>query len=157
MKYVEEWIKDEIEYNNKMYEQAPIERAKIRQEAEERAKKDLIEKGKELKELAISLKVLNDSKYQYELKRWKYWLNYRQYGEKVAKEKMEKDVKNHFEELQNKVEKKIGKIIKIEKVNGNIYSFVGELDNCNVEVILAGGYNIQRLHTRWIITKNLDR
>lgn len=23
MKYVEEWIREEIEYNNKMYEQAP--------------------------------------------------------------------------------------------------------------------------------------
>ena len=40
MKYVEEWIKDEIEYNNKMYEQALIERTRIRQEAEERIKKE---------------------------------------------------------------------------------------------------------------------
>lgn len=153
MKYVEEWIKDEIEYNNKMYEQAPIERARIRQEAEERIKKEF----GELNSMQMTRKLFNDSKYQDELKRWKYWLNYRQYGEKVAKEKMEKDVRKHFEELQNKVEKRIGKIIKIEEVNGNIYSFIGELDNCNVEVILAGGYNIQRLHTRWIITKNLDR
>lgn len=80
---------------------------------------------------------------------------------KINEEKMEEVLKKlidkHFESLQNKVEKKIGKIIKIEKVNGNIYSFIGENDNCNVEVILAGGYNIQRLHTRWIITKNIDR
>lgn len=153
MKYVEEWIKEEIEYNNKMYEQAPIERARIRQEAEDRIKKQF----GELNNVQLARKLYYDSKYDEALRKWKYWLNYRQYGEKVAKEKMEKDVRKHFEELQNKVEKKIGKIIKIAQVNGNIYSFIGELDNCNVEVILAGGYNIQRLHTRWIITKNIDR
>ena len=68
-----------------------------------------------------------------------------------------KGVDEHFKVLQDKVEKKIGKIIKIQEVNGNIYSFIGEKDSCNVEVILAGGYNVQRLHTRWIITKNIDR
>ena len=71
--------------------------------------------------------------------------------------KIKVDVDKHFETLQAKVEKKIGKIIEIAQINGNIYSFQGELDNCYVEVILAGGYNIQRLHTRWIITKNIDR
>ena len=157
MKYVEEWIKDEIKYNEEMYEKAPLERARLRGEAEERAKKELIEEGRELRDIAISMKVLRDNRYREELKRWNYWLNYRQYGSKVAKEKMEKDVRNHFQKLQDKVVNKIGKILEICEVNGNIYSFIGEEGKCNVEVILAGGYNIQRLHTRWIITKNLDR
>lgn len=66
-------------------------------------------------------------------------------------------VDKHFETLQARVEKKIGKIIEIQNVNGNTYGFKGELDECFIEVILAGGYNIQKLHTRWIITKNINR
>lgn len=77
--------------------------------------------------------------------------------EEKAIEVLTKLIDKHFETLQAKVEKKIGKIIKIESLGGSDYSFIGELDKCNVEVILAGGYNVQRLHTRWIITKNLDR
>lgn len=64
-----------------------------------------------------------------------------------------KEVKKHFEKLQAKVEKKIGKILEIYHQGGDDYHFIGENGNCSVEVILAGGYNIQRLHTRWIITK----
>jgi len=153
MKYVEEWIREEIEYNNKMYEQAPIERERIRQETDER----LIKQYGEMGNTKLCMMRFRDAQYNNELKRWQYWLGYRQYGTKVAHEKMEKDVRKHFDTLQAKVEAKIGKIIKIMQVNGNIYSFEGETDNCNVEVILAGGYNVQRLHTRWIITKNIDR
>lgn len=78
-------------------------------------------------------------------------------NEEKEKEVLMKLIDKHFETLQNKVEKKIGKIIEIEGLGGYNYRFIGEEGKCNVEVILAGGYNIQRLHTRWIITKNLDR
>ena len=149
MKYVEEWIKEEIEYNNKMYKQAPIERAKIREEAEKR----VIERLGEVNQVKMVLELQRDGLYKSQLKKWSYWLSYRQYGPKVAQEKMEKDVRNHFNTLQAKVEKKIGKILEIESLGGSDYRFIGEEGNCSVEVILAGGYNIQRLHTRWIIKK----
>lgn len=66
-----------------------------------------------------------------------------------------KEINRHFKQLQQKVEKQIGKIIKIKPIsdNGYDYKFIGENGHCIIEVILAGGYNIQRLHTRWIIKK----
>lgn len=67
---------------------------------------------------------------------------------------LEKAVDHHFNMLQAKVEKKIGKIIEIESLGGSDYKFIGEQDWCYVEVINAGGYNIQCAHTRWIIKKN---
>lgn len=69
-----------------------------------------------------------------------------------AAEMFKKQIDAHFKTLQAKVEKKIGTIEKIAPLGGDNYIFNGSLGNCNVEVILAGGYNIQRLHTRWIIT-----
>lgn len=62
-----------------------------------------------------------------------------------------KQINAHFKDLQNRVEQYIGKIIKIKSLGGNDYSFEGEDGTCDIEVILAGGYNIQRLHTRWIV------
>lgn len=62
-------------------------------------------------------------------------------------------VDKHFNSLQAKVEKKIGTIVKITSLGGDDYRFEGTEGNCKVEVILAGGHNIQRLHTRWIIKK----
>lgn len=66
-----------------------------------------------------------------------------------------KEIDSHFKNLQQKVGKVIGNIIKIEPTSGNGYDFifVGENGDCEIEVILAGGYNIQKLHTRWIIKK----
>lgn len=69
-------------------------------------------------------------------------------------ERCKKEIDKHFNQLQAKVEKKIGKIIKIESFGGDDYAFEGENGTCMVEVIWAGGYNIQRLHTRWIV-KNI--
>lgn len=86
-----------------------------------------------------------ENKYKYYHKLWSV------YGMEKAKEKVKQAVEAHYKTLQNKVEKKIGKIIKVEYLGGYNYNFEGELGNCAVEVILAGGYNIQRRHTRWII------
>lgn len=82
-----------------------------------------------------------------------YKCYYAQYkiNEVKAVEVLKKLIDKHFETLQAKVENKIGEIIKIESLGGDNYRFEGSLGYCNVEVILAGGYNIQRLHTRWII------
>jgi hypothetical protein len=60
-------------------------------------------------------------------------------------------VNHKFKILQTKVENKIGKIVEIQPLGGDDYFFIGAFGRCVVEVILAGGYNIQRLHTRWII------
>ena len=68
-------------------------------------------------------------------------------------DKCKKVIDKHFEDLQAKVESKIGQIEKIQPTgsNGYDYYFEGTLGSCEVEVIFAGGYNIQRLHTRWIV------
>lgn len=70
-----------------------------------------------------------------------------------AKELFIKAIDKHFDTLQSKVENKVGTILEIKHLGGDDYRFKGELGECKVEVILAGGYNIQRLHTRWIIKK----
>lgn len=77
---------------------------------------------------------------------------YAMYGrDSNFEERCKKIVDDHFKELQTKVQKKIGRIIKIEDLGGDDYAFEGENGKCVVEVIWAGGYNIQRLHTRWIV------
>ena len=79
---------------------------------------------------------------------------YRDYAwSKDIEERVIKLVDKHFNSLQVKVEKKIGTIIKITSLGGDDYRFEGTEGNCKIEVILAGGYNIQRLHTRWIVKK----
>lgn len=77
----------------------------------------------------------------------------RNYNQEGIKEQVKKMVDNHFEALQAKVEKKIGKIITIESLNGGGYDyrFTGKTGNCVIRLVNAGGYNIQCKHTRWII------
>lgn len=142
MKYVEEWKEYEIE----------------------RTYEDYVKYCNKLEELRVIWKEQGSKEnyravenHKYSNKHYYAWTYSGNQSEEHIKAIIKLSVDKHFEALQQKVEKKIGKIIKIYQVNGNIYTFEGELDNCNVEVILAGGYNVQRLHTRWIITKNINR
>lgn len=64
-----------------------------------------------------------------------------------------KDIISHYKLLQSKVESKVGKILNLKSLGGLNYEVTGENDKCTLEVIVAGGYNIQRVHTRWIIKK----
>lgn len=84
--------------------------------------------------------------YEEYKKKYGYYYN-------LTEDQLKKDLDSHYEALQNKVEKKIGKIIEVMALGGLDYRFKGENGECSVEVILAGGYNIQKLHTRWIIKK----
>lgn len=65
----------------------------------------------------------------------------------------------HFETLQNKVKEKIGDIVDIRRIGGtNDYDMKGSNGNTvRVQVIMAGGYNKQRLHTRWILNRTGKR
>lgn len=64
-------------------------------------------------------------------------------------------VDSHFEALRDKVEKNIGPITKIVRTGGpNDYVITGESgESVSIQVVMAGGYNKQRLHTRWVQNK----
>lgn len=137
MKYVEEWKQNEVE---KTYEDYKRWLDKL-----EQLKKDWKNGVKN------GFNILQSHRYSN-----KYYnsLSYCSDEERIIN-CIKVAVDEHFKMLQAKVEKKIGKIINITNVNGNTYWFKGELDECYTEVILAGGYNIQRLHTRWLIKKEV--
>ena len=61
----------------------------------------------------------------------------------------------HFDTLQNKVKERIGDIVDIKRIGGtNDYDMKGSNgESVRVQVVMAGGYNKQRLHTRWIMNK----
>lgn len=105
-------------------------------------------KDEELDKLLYDKEKANDNYWKH---RWSNKL-FNEYGySRDFEDRLKKLVDKHFNKLQDKVEKKIGKILKIRNCGGDDYLFQGEDANCKVEVILAGGYNIQRLHTRWIV------
>ena len=150
MKEIEEMIKQDIENGKATLYKAIEEKGNVREKLEREGKgiyKNITGwDGKTYRVL--------ENEYQEVLDKYKYYLILlRNYGMVGAKERLEKDIREHYKSLQSKVEKKIGKIIKVEHLGGWDYRFEGENGNCGVEVIIAGGYNIQRRHTRWIITK----
>lgn len=75
------------------------------------------------------------------------------YNQEGIKEQVVKMVDKHFDTLQAKVEKKIGKIETIYNITGSgyDYKFTGTDGECVIRLVNAGGYNIQCQHTRWII------
>lgn len=108
------------------------------------------------KEYELYVKFKKDNSYFYNLQDKVMYRYYKSKGqEDIAlqnlTEILKKDIDKHFNLLQQKVERKIGTIIKISHIGGDDYKFEGTEGTCKVEVILAGGYNIQRLHTRWIV------
>lgn len=150
MKLIEEMIQEDIKYGLEMLDTAIPEETKIRKEIEEKAKANGITKYQELWRAVYYSKEYADFEniYGYYLKLLEC------YPIKIAEKKVEKDIIEHYKILQAKVEKKIGKILKVEHLGGYDYEFEGENGTCKVEVVMAGGYNIQRRHTRWIV-KNI--
>jgi len=61
----------------------------------------------------------------------------------------------HFEALKSKVADRIGDIVNIRRIGGaNDYDMTGSNGNTvRVQVVMAGGYNKQRRHTRWVMNK----
>ena len=144
-KMIEEDIKREKETLHKGIEEKKRIKEKLKQEGTPITERRIAFDGR------TTYTHVNEE-YQEVIDKYKYYLRLNvQYGTKGAEERIEKDVKDHYKTLQAKVEKKIGKIIKVEYLGGWDYIFEGENGNCGVEVIIAGGYNIQRRHTRWII------
>lgn len=64
-------------------------------------------------------------------------------------------VDSHFEALKDKVEKDIGTITNIRSVGGaNDYDITGSSgETVRIQVVIAGRYNKQRRHTRWMKSK----
>lgn len=175
--YIEEWKEKELqsmiqqgeEYKNQIkYLENEIDKAtkKLQQAKNEYQEKtgispslvrtnDRIGKGyedPELNKLYKQREIADDNYWEYKRKN-SFYSNY--VWSKDFEDRCKKEIDKHFKKLQTKVENKIGQIIKIKHLGGDDYYFQGEKGNCKVEVILAGGYNIQRLHTRWII-KNMQ-
>ena len=95
------------------------------------------------------------------LKKWKqkelnYYLNNKDisnltdYEKYKCIQKYNKLIDKQFEKLQNKVEQKIGSLIKIENIGGDNFLFTGKKGTCKINVIWAGGYDKQKLHTKWL-------
>lgn len=106
--------------------------------------------------------LINDYKEKYGYTRFEYegfrkipklYKDLSTYPNEYAVEVFKKNIDRHFEVLQGKVEKKIGKIEMITDLTGSGYDYQikGEAGNCVIRLVSAGGYNIQIAHTRWII------
>ena len=72
------------------------------------------------------------------------------YFPETLRKRVEKKVENKYSTIQEKVKDKVGAIKKIEQF-ANGYNIEGENGITTLEIITAGGYNIQCLHHRILI------
>jgi hypothetical protein len=91
---------------------------------------------------------------RYSRSRWDYL---RSHNEQDFREENEKAAENWILDLYNRIKRETGEIVTWDNItatpkglNGYIK---GKLGAVNVETIMAGGYNIQRLHYRVILHK----
>lgn len=99
--------------------------------------------------------------YAYSLTEY-YFLNYEskslykfldKYNLDIEKESI-REVDRYVQKLLDRIEKNYGKVLNVkDSYRGNVESveFECEEGNCYLERILAGGYNIQRLHNRILV------
>lgn len=143
MKEIEEMKKIDYEWGLEMIKEAEVKKAELDKIIQEKYN------GSKIKTIIG----WDGKRYRVLVDEYEEYMNKYKYYYRLSEEQLKKDIDAHYKTLQAKVEKKIGKIIKVEHLGGYDYRFEGENGNCGVEVIIAGGYNIQRKHTRWIITK----
>ena len=163
--FVKDWKEQELESYKVGYQKYLDEKERL-SNVEEEAKQKFLKKREELgnpnrvgegyyskkyedPELEKLYKEKENAHYAYIQFAYNKNRLYSDYG--YDEDRWKKLIDKHFDKLQAKVETKIGKVIKICNCGGDDYLFDGEEAHCKVEVILAGGYNIQRLHTRWIV------
>lgn len=83
----------------------------------------------------------------------KIWIGLKRSSKARQVEVITKLVNALYNKLQAKVESKMGKINGIRWNTSDKWAFDCENGTCEVRVIIAGGYNIQCAHTRWLLIK----
>ena len=72
------------------------------------------------------------------------------YFPETLEKRVKKQVDDKYEKIQNKVFDKIGEIKEVE-VTANGYMLEGKKGKAEMEIITAGGYNVQAMHYRVLI------
>jgi hypothetical protein len=100
-----------------------------------------------------------ENEYQEELKKNREYYGDTDYLREISRRHAKATVEELASRFTSKLEQRIGKIVDadcltIDSATGEINGWVkGEKDTVFIETILAGGYNIQRLHNRTIFHK----
>jgi len=84
---------------------------------------------------------ISDTTYR-EIAKEKYWLSNEDLTRFAVKE-LEKEIKK----IENEVKEKVGKILELE-ITATYMIVKGTKSKIQIQKIMAGGYNIQKLHTR---------
>lgn len=64
-----------------------------------------------------------------------------------------RDVDAHFRKLRASANKRVGQLIDIKNIDGDYWLLIGVSGTVGIRCIGAGGYNIQRYHTRWVFDR----